>query len=218
MEKANPMDRLVCGDVGFGKTEVAIRALFKAITSGKQVALLAPTTVLSQQHWRTLSDRFAPYPIKVSLLNRFKSASERKTIITDLKDGKIDAIVGTHLLLSKNVEYKDLGLLVIDEEQRFGVTQKEKIKSLKKHVDVITLSATPIPRTLYMSLSGVREMSLITTPPPLRRAIKTHLVHKEDEIVRSAICQEIGRGGQIFYVVPRINGIGIVAELSLIHI
>ncbi len=212
MEKSNPMDRLVCGDVGFGKTEVAIRALFKAITSGKQVALLAPTTVLSQQHWRTLSDRFAPYPIKVSLLNRFKSASERKAIITGLKDGKIDAIVGTHLLLSKNVQYKDLGLLVIDEEQRFGVTQKEKIKSLKKHVDVITLSATPIPRTLYMSLSGVREMSLITTPPPLRRAIKTHLVHKEDEIVRSAICQEIGRGGQIFYVVPRISGIGIVAE------
>ncbi len=212
MEKANPMDRLVCGDVGFGKTEVAIRALFKAITSGKQVAILAPTTILSQQHWRTLTDRYAPYPIKVSLLNRFKSAREKKQIVSELKEGKIDAIVGTHLLLAKNIEYKDLGLLVVDEEQRFGVSQKEKIKTLKKHIDVLTLSATPIPRTLYMSLSGVREMSLITTPPPLRRAIKTHLVHKEDEIIRSAICQEIGRGGQVFYVVPKITGIDKVAE------
>ncbi|AAQ00045.1 MULTISPECIES: transcription-repair coupling factor [Prochlorococcus] len=211
MEKSFPMDRLVCGDVGFGKTEVAIRALFKAITAGKQVAILAPTTVLAQQHWRTLTDRFAPYPIKVSLLNRFKSSSEKKEIAKSLKNGTIDAIVGTHLLLSKNIEYKDLGLLVVDEEQRFGVNQKEKIKSLKKNIDVLTLTATPIPRTLYMSLSGVREMSLITTPPPQRRAIKTHLVSKENEIIRSAICQEIGRGGQIFYVVPRIEGIEEVA-------
>ncbi len=212
MESEKPMDRLVCGDVGFGKTEVAIRAIFKAITSGKQIALLAPTTVLSQQHWRTISDRFAPYPIKVSLLNRFKTNSERKQIISGLKDGQIDAVVGTHQLLNKKLVYKDLGLLVIDEEQRFGVNQKEKIKELKKSVDVLTLSATPIPRTLYMSLSGVREMSLITTPPPLRRPIKTHLAPLDNEIIRSAISQEIDRGGQIFYIVPRIKGIEEVAE------
>ncbi len=212
MESEKPMDRLVCGDVGFGKTEVAIRAIFKAITSGKQIAFLAPTTILSQQHWRTISDRFAPYPIKVSLLNRFKSSSERKEIVRGLKDGIIDAVVGTHQLLNKKLLYKDLGLLVIDEEQRFGVNQKEKIKELKKSVDVLTLSATPIPRTLYMSLSGVREMSLITTPPPLRRPIKTHLAPIDNEIIRSAISQEIDRGGQIFYIVPRIKGIEEVAE------
>ncbi len=211
MEKNTPMDRLVCGDVGFGKTEVAIRALFKAITSNKQVAILAPTTVLAQQHWRTLRDRFAPYPIKVSLLTRFKSIAERKEIINDLKTSKIDAIVGTHLLLSEKVKYKDLGLLVVDEEQRFGVTQKERIKSLKKNIDVLTLTATPIPRTLYMSLSGVREMSLITTPPPSRRSIKTHLVSMDDEVIRSAISQEIGRGGQVFYVVPKIKNISEIA-------
>ncbi len=212
MQSDKPMDRLVCGDVGFGKTEVAIRAIFKAITSGKQIALLAPTTILSQQHWRTISDRFAPYPIKVSLLNRFKTSSERKQILRDLKDGKIDAVIGTHQLLNKKLIYKDLGLLVIDEEQRFGVNQKEKIKELKKSVDVLTLSATPIPRTLYMSLSGVREMSLITTPPPLRRPIKTHLAPLDNEIIRSAISQEIDRGGQIFYIVPRIKAIEEVAE------
>ncbi len=212
MESEKPMDRLVCGDVGFGKTEVAIRAIFKAITSGKQIALLTPTTVLSQQHWRTISDRFAPYPIKVTLLNRFKTSSERKNILTGLKDGQIDAVVGTHQLLNKKLIYKNLGLLVIDEEQRFGVNQKEKIKELKKSVDVLTLSATPIPRTLYMSLSGVREMSLITTPPPLRRPIKTHLAPLDNEIIRSAISQEIDRGGQIFYIVPRIKGIEEVAE------
>ena len=174
--------------------------------------MLAPTTVLSQQHWRTISDRFAPYPIKVSLLNRFKSSSEKRQIVDGLKEGHIDAVVGTHQLLNKKLVYKDLGLLVIDEEQRFGVNQKEKIKELKKSVDVLTLSATPIPRTLYMSLSGVREMSLITTPPPLRRPIKTHLAPLDNEIIRSAITQEIDRGGQIFYIVPRIKGIEDVAE------
>ena len=211
MEKSQPMDRLVCGDVGFGKTEVAIRAIFKAITAGKQVAMLAPTTVLAQQHWRTLSERFAPYPIKVALLNRFRTAGERKTILEGLKKGTIDAVVGTHQLLSKSTAFDKLGLLVVDEEQRFGVNQKEKIKSLRKDVDVLTLSATPIPRTLYMSLSGVREMSLITTPPPLRRPIKTHLAALDDEAVRSAIRQELDRGGQVFYVVPRVEGIEEVA-------
>ncbi|MCH9713892.1 MAG: transcription-repair coupling factor [Cyanobacteria bacterium] len=212
MEQAQPMDRLVCGDVGFGKTEVAIRAIFKAVTAGKQVAMLAPTTVLAQQHWRSLSERFAPYPMRVSLLNRFRTVSERKTILEGLEAGTVDVVVGTHQLLSKGTGFKQLGLLVVDEEQRFGVNQKEKIKALRKDVDVLTLSATPIPRTLYMSLSGVREMSLITTPPPLRRPIKTHLAALDEEAVRSAIRQELDRGGQIFYVVPRVEGIEDVAE------
>ncbi|MFO8238307.1 MAG: transcription-repair coupling factor, partial [Prochlorococcaceae cyanobacterium] len=212
MEQPQPMDRLVCGDVGFGKTEVAIRAIFKAVTAGKQVAMLAPTTVLAQQHWRSLSERFAPYPVKVSLLNRFRTASERKTILEGLREGTVDVVVGTHQLLSKGTGFQQLGLLVVDEEQRFGVNQKEKIKALRKDVDVLTLSATPIPRTLYMSLSGVREMSLITTPPPLRRPIKTHLAALDEEVVRSAIRQELDRGGQVFYVVPRVEGIEEVAE------
>jgi transcription-repair coupling factor (superfamily II helicase) len=211
MEKPQPMDRLVCGDVGFGKTEVAIRAIFKAVTAGKQVAMLAPTTVLAQQHWRSLSERFAPYPLKVSLLNRFRTAAERKVIQEGLAEGTVDVVVGTHQLLGKGTRFKQLGLLVVDEEQRFGVNQKEKIKALRKDVDVLTLSATPIPRTLYMSLSGVREMSLITTPPPLRRPIKTHLAARDEEAVRSAIRQELDRGGQVFYVVPRVEGIEDVA-------
>ncbi len=211
MEQPQPMDRLVCGDVGFGKTEVAIRAIFKAVTAGKQCALLAPTTVLAQQHWRTLSERFAPYPLKVALLNRFRTAAERKSILEGLALGTIDVVVGTHQLLGKGTGFQQLGLLVVDEEQRFGVQQKEKIKALRKDVDVLTLSATPIPRTLYMSLSGVREMSLITTPPPLRRPIKTHLASLDEEAVRSAIRQELDRGGQVFYVVPRVDGIEDVA-------
>jgi len=212
MEQPQPMDRLVCGDVGFGKTEVAIRAIFKAVTAGKQVAMLAPTTVLAQQHWRSLSERFAPYPLRVSLLNRFRTAAERRAIQEGLAEGTVDVVVGTHQLLGKSTTFRQLGLLVVDEEQRFGVNQKEKIKALRKDVDVLTLSATPIPRTLYMSLSGVREMSLITTPPPLRRPIKTHLAALDEEAVRSAIRQELDRGGQIFYVVPRVEGIEQVAE------
>ncbi len=207
MESERPMDRLVCGDVGFGKTEVAIRAIFKAVTAGKQVALLAPTTILTQQHYHTLKERFAPYPIEVALINRFKSNSEKQEIIKRLATGEIDVIVGTHSLLGKSVNFKDLGLLVVDEEQRFGVNQKEKIKALKSHVDVLTLTATPIPRTLYMALSGIREMSLITTPPPSRRPIQTHLSPLNLETVRTAIRQELDRGGQVFYVVPRIEGI-----------
>ncbi|MBE9205124.1 transcription-repair coupling factor [Nostoc sp. LEGE 06077] len=207
MESDRPMDRLVCGDVGFGKTEVAIRAIFKAVTSGKQVALLAPTTILTQQHYHTLKERFAPYPVNVGLLNRFRSAEERRTIQKRLATGELDIVVGTHQLLGKGVSFRDLGLLVVDEEQRFGVNQKEKIKGLKTQVDVLTLSATPIPRTLYMSLSGIREMSLITTPPPSRRAIQTHLSPLNPETVRSAIRQELDRSGQVFYVVPRVEGI-----------
>ncbi|NDJ22899.1 transcription-repair coupling factor [Nostoc sp. B(2019)] len=207
MESDRPMDRLVCGDVGFGKTEVAIRAIFKAVTSGKQVALLAPTTILTQQHYHTLKERFSPYPVNVGLLNRFRTAEERRNIQKRLATGELDIVVGTHQLLGKGVAFRDLGLLVVDEEQRFGVNQKEKIKSLKTQVDVLTLSATPIPRTLYMSLSGIREMSLITTPPPTRRPIKTHLAPLNPESVRSAIRQELDRGGQVFYVVPRVEGI-----------
>ncbi len=207
MENNKPMDRLICGDVGYGKTEVAIRAIFKAITSGKQIALLAPTTILAQQHWRTLTDRFAPYPIKVAILNRYRTSKEVKSVLEGLKNGNVDAIVGTHQLLSDKISFKELGLLIVDEEQRFGVKQKEKIKLLRKNVDVLTLSATPIPRTLYMSISGVRKMSLITTPPPSRIAIKTHLSQYDDDLVRSAIRQEVDRGGQVFYVVPRISSI-----------
>lgn len=207
LESDRPMDRLVCGDVGFGKTEVAIRSIFKVVTSGnKQVVFLAPTTILSQQHYHTLVERFAPYPINIGLLNRFRTAGERKEIIQKLATGELDVVVGTHLLLSNKIKYRDLGLLVVDEEQRFGVNQKEKIKAMKTSIDVLTLSATPIPRTLYMSISGVREMSLITTPPPSRRPIKTHIMPFNQEVIRTAIRNELDRGGQIFYVVPRIEG------------
>ncbi len=208
LESDRPMDRLVCGDVGFGKTEVAIRAIFKVVTAGnKQVAFLAPTTILTQQHYHTLKERFAPYPINIGLLNRFRSASEKKDILQRLATGELDVVVGTQQLLGKNVKFKNLGMLVVDEEQRFGVNQKEKIKSLKTQVDVLTLTATPIPRTLYMSLSGIREMSLITTPPPSRRPIKTHLSSYNPEAIRTAIRNELDRGGQVFYVVPRVEGI-----------
>ncbi len=212
LESDRPMDRLVCGDVGFGKTEVAIRAIFKAVTSGhKQVAFLAPTTILTQQHYHTLKERFAPYPINIGLLNRFRTASEKKDIIQRLATGELDIVVGTHQLLGKSVKFKDLGLLIIDEEQRFGVNQKEKIKAMKTQVDVLTLTATPIPRTLYMSLSGIREMSLITTPPPSRRPIKTHLSTYNTDVIRTAIRNELDRGGQVFYVVPKVEGIEEIA-------
>ena len=208
MESDRPMDRLVCGDVGFGKTEVAIRAIFKAVTTAhKQVIFLAPTTILTQQHYHTLKERFAPYPINIGLLNRFRTAEERKDILYRLKTGELDIVIGTHQLLNKELKFKDLGLLTIDEEQRFGVNQKEKIKTLRSQIDVLTLSATPIPRTLYMSLSGVREMSLITTPPPSRRPIATHLSPYKIDAIATAIRQELDRGGQIFYVVPKIEGI-----------
>ncbi len=207
MEKDIPMDRLICGDVGYGKTEVAIRAIFKAITSGKQVILLAPTTILAQQHWKTISNRFSPYPIKISLLNRFKKESERKEILKGLINNTVDLVVATHQILGKEIDIKNLGLLVIDEEQRFGVKQKEKIKKIKKNIDVLTLTATPIPRTLYMSLSGIRQMSLIETPPPSRRSIKTYLSEIDEDVIRTAISQELDRGGQIFYVLPRISDI-----------
>ncbi len=212
LESDRPMDRLVCGDVGFGKTEVAIRSIFKVVTTAnKQVAFLAPTTILTQQHYHTLKERFAPYPINIGLLNRFRTSSEKKEIMQRLATGELDIVVGTQQLLNKEIKYKNLGLLVIDEEQRFGVNQKEKIKAIKKEIDVLTLTATPIPRTLYMSLSGIREMSIIATPPPSRRPIKTHVSSYNLEVIRTAVRNELDRGGQIFYVVPRIEGIEIIA-------
>ncbi|HVR44473.1 MAG TPA: transcription-repair coupling factor [Thermoanaerobaculia bacterium] len=207
MESRKPMDRLLCGDVGYGKTEVAMRAAFKAVMDGKQVAFLAPTTILAYQHYKTLLRRFASFPVTIELLSRFRSPKEQKQIEAKIGTGEIDVLVGTHRLLSKNVKFKDLGLLVIDEEQRFGVAQKERLKQLKKSVDVLAMSATPIPRTLHMSLTGVRDISIIETPPKDRLAIQTAVIGFHDEFVREAIEFERARGGQVFFVHNRIESI-----------
>ncbi len=207
MEQAKPMDRLVCGDVGYGKTEVAMRAAFKAIADNKQVAVLVPTTLLADQHFRTFSARFAGFPVRVEELSRFKTKAEQKIILRDLAEGKIDAVIGTHRLLQKDVAFADLGLIVIDEEQRFGVMHKERLKEYRSSVDVLTLSATPIPRTLHMSLMGVRDLSLIQTPPKNRMSIKTLVVPAGDAIVKRAISAELDRGGQIYYLHNRIESI-----------
>jgi len=213
MESDRPMDRLVCGDVGYGKTEVAIRAAFKAATSGKQVAVLVPTTVLAEQHFRNFSNRFKSFPVVIEMLSRFKSAKEQGSIIKSLAAGAIDMIIGTHRLLQDDVVFKDLGLLIVDEEQRFGVAHKEKIKKLKKTVDVLTLSATPIPRTLYMAISGAKDMSMINTPPLDRSPIKTYLYEWNEGIIHEAILRELERGGQIYFVHNYVRDIGKVAEL-----
>jgi len=210
LEAPRPMDRLICGDVGFGKTEVAIRAAFKAITGGKQVALLCPTTVLAEQHWRTFRERFSDYPIRVDLLNRFRSPSEVRATIQGLADGSVDMVIGTHRLISGDVAYKDLGLAVVDEEQRFGVAHKEKFKELFRQVDVLTLSATPIPRTLYMALMGARDMSTIDTPPPNRLPVSTTVTAYDERIIRDAIRREMKRGGQVFFLHNRVKTIEIV--------
>ncbi len=207
MESEKVMDRLICGDVGFGKTEVAIRAIFKAITSGKQVALLAPTTILAQQHFNTISERFKPYPIKVELLCRFKSAKEQSQTIKNLITGECDFVIGTHRLLQKDVEFKKLGMIVVDEEHRFGVSHKERLKKFKSELDVLTLSATPIPRTLYMSLSGIREMSLIKTPPINRAPIKTYVGEYNINYIKAAINHELEREGQVYFVYNRVQTI-----------
>ncbi len=210
LEAPRPMDRLICGDVGFGKTEVAIRAAFKAITGGKQVALLCPTTVLAEQHWRTFRERFSDYPIRVDLLNRFRSAAEVRATIQGLADGSVDMVIGTHRLISGDVAYKDLGLAVVDEEQRFGVAHKEKFKELFRQVDVLTLSATPIPRTLYMALMGARDMSTIDTPPPNRLPVSTTVTAYDERIIRDAIRREMKRGGQVFFLHNRVKTIEMV--------
>jgi transcription-repair coupling factor (superfamily II helicase) len=207
MESRKPMDRLLCGDVGYGKTEVAMRAAFKAVMDGKQVAVLAPTTVLAFQHSRTFLRRFASFPVTIELLTRYYSAKELKEILKKVETGEIDLVVGTHRLLSKDVAWKDLGLLVIDEEQRFGVAQKERLKSMKKSVDVLAMSATPIPRTLHMSLVGIRDISVIETPPKDRLAIQTAVVPFDDDFIREAIEFEVGRGGQVFFVHNRVESI-----------
>ncbi len=202
-----PMDRLVCGDVGFGKTEVAIRAAFRVAMAGKQVAVLCPTTVLAQQHFRTFEARLRDYPIKIAPLSRFQGDKEQRETLLAAKEGKVDIVIGTHRLLSKDVHFKDLGLLVVDEEQRFGVAHKERIKQLRAQVDVLTLTATPIPRTLQMAVGGMRDLSLITTPPADRRAVRTIVTRYEQSILAEAVRRELARGGQVFYVYNRIEGI-----------
>ena len=204
MESHRPMDRLICGDAGYGKTEVAMRAAFKAVMEAKQVAVLVPTTVLAQQHFRTFSERMAGYPITIRVLSRFQSAGQRAASLAGMKEGTVDIAIGTHAIVQKDVEFKDIGLVVIDEEQRFGVAHKERLKTLKKLVDVLTLSATPIPRTLYMSMTGVRDMSLLRTPPRERMAIETIVVKDSEKVVRDAIVREVGRGGQVFYLYNRV--------------
>lgn len=212
MEKPQPMDRLLCGDVGFGKTEVALRAVFKAILGNKQVAFLCPTTILSMQHYKTMLDRFENFPVKVALLNRFTSTKQKNQILKDLKEGNIDLLVGTHRILSKDVEFKDIGLLCIDEEQRFGVKQKEKIKEYRKTIDVLTLSATPIPRTLQMSLMGIRGLSQIETPPKNRQPIQTYVIEKNDVLIKQIIERELARDGQVFYLHNRTSNIANTAD------
>ena len=213
MESPTPMDRLLCGDVGYGKTEVAMRAAFKAVMDGKQVAVLAPTTVLAFQHQKTLRERFAGFPVRTEMVSRFRSKAEQKEAIADLEAGKVDIIVGTHRLLSKDVIFRDLGLLVVDEEQRFGVAHKEKIKQLKKKVDVLTMSATPIPRTLNMSLVGIRDMSIIETPPKDRLSIQTNVVKFDQQVIARAIRSELERGGQVYFVHNRVESIFSIGQL-----
>ncbi len=211
MEQPIPADRLICGDVGYGKTEVAIRAAFKAVLDGKQVAVLVPTTVLAQQHYNTFRERLSRYPVEVAMLSRFRSREQQQRIIRGLKDGTVDVVIGTHRLLSSDLQFKDLGLVVIDEEQRFGVRQKERLKKLRETVDVITLTATPIPRTLNMALSGIREVSLINDPPQGRMPIRTYVRERDDELVRQAIRRELERGGQVYFVHNRVQSISHVA-------
>ena len=207
MEMSATMDRLLCGDVGYGKTEVAMRAAFKAVMDGKQVAFLAPTTVLAFQHVKTLRDRFAAFPVRIDMVSRFRTKAEQKQTLDDLKDGKVEIIVGTHRLLSKDVQFRDLGLLIVDEEQRFGVAHKERIKHMRKRVDVLTMTATPIPRTLNMSLAGIRDMSIIETPPKDRLSIQTNVVKFDQEVIRRAILTEMERGGQVYFVHNRVESI-----------
>ncbi|WP_029037577.1 transcription-repair coupling factor [Salinimicrobium xinjiangense] len=213
MENERPMDRLVCGDVGFGKTEVAIRAAFKAVDNGKQVAVLVPTTILAFQHYKTFTERLKDFPVTVDYLNRFRTAKERKTTLEELENGKVDIVIGTHQLVNKAVKFKDLGLLVVDEEQKFGVAVKDKLKTIKENVDTLTLTATPIPRTLQFSLMAARDLSTITTPPPNRYPIESHVIRFSEETIRDAISYEIQRGGQVFFIHNRVENIKEVAGM-----
>lgn len=207
MEKPHPMDRLLCGDVGYGKTEVALRAAFKAVMSGYQVAYLVPTTILANQHFNTFKQRMMDYPMNIEMLSRFRTPAAQKKVISGLSTGEVDVVIGTHKLLGKNVDFKKLGLLIIDEEQRFGVAHKEKIKEIKKNIDVLTLSATPIPRTLHMSLTGIRDMSVINRPPSDRHPVETYVMEYDELVIRDAIEREVARGGQVYYLFNRVDGI-----------
>ena len=213
MDDVKPMDRLICGDAGFGKTEVAIRSAFRAVMDGKQVAVLVPTTILAEQHYQTMASRLSDFPIRVEVLNRFKSTAEQKKIVQDLKSQKIDIVVGTHRLISKDVEFKELGLVIIDEEQRFGVAHKEKLKKMRTLVDVLTLSATPIPRTLHLSLVGIRDLSIINTPPEDRLPIKTYVLEFDEDAIKTAVEKELARKGQVFFVHDRVRSIYSIAQL-----
>ncbi|HEV2661165.1 MAG TPA: transcription-repair coupling factor, partial [Ktedonobacteraceae bacterium] len=212
MERPRPMDRLVCGDVGYGKTEVALRAAFKAVLDQRQVAILVPTTVLALQHYNTFKDRLKAYPVRVELLSRFRSDKEQKQVLEDLAMGKVDIVIGTHRLLQKDVVFFHLGLLIVDEEQRFGVSHKERLKQLRTEIDVLTMTATPIPRTLHMSLVNLRDMSVIETPPQERLPIRTTIREYDDTLIREAILREIDRGGQVFFVHNRVQGIQVIAQ------
>jgi len=213
MESIRPMDRLICGDVGFGKTEIAIRAAFKAVDNNKQVAILVPTTILAFQHYKTFSSRLSDFPVSIDYLNRFRNSSDKKNILEELSNGKIDIIIGTHQIVNKNINFKDLGLLIVDEEQKFGVSIKEKLKNIKENVDVLTLSATPIPRTLQFSLMAARDLSIINTAPPNRYPISSEVIRFSETIIRDAITLEILRGGQVFFIHNRIENINEVAGL-----
>ena len=212
MESTRPMDRLICADVGYGKTEVAMRAAFKAVMDHKQAAILVPTTILAEQHYYNFSKRLQNFPVKVAMLSRFRTKSEQAAIVRELKEGKVDIIIGTHRLLSKDIAFKDLGLVIIDEEQRFGVKSKEKLKQFRLLADVMTLSATPIPRTLYMALAGARDMSVISTPPTNRLAVKTEIVPWDEDIIEEAIKRELARRGQVFFLHNRVENIETIAR------
>ena len=207
MQSPVPMDRLVCGDVGFGKTEVAIRAAFKSAQEGKQVAILVPTTILARQHFETFKKRLDRFPLRIEMLSRFRTAAELKEVVRDLEKGIVDIAIGTHRLVSKDVKFKDLGLLIIDEEQRFGVGVKERLRQLRVNVDTLTLTATPIPRTLQFSLMGARDLSIINTPPPNRQPILTEIHTFDKDLIRDAILYEISRGGQVFFIHNRVQSI-----------
>jgi transcription-repair coupling factor (superfamily II helicase) len=207
METTRPMDRLICGDVGYGKTEIALRAAFKSVNDGLQVAILVPTTVLAQQHYVTFSERLSPFPVRVEVLSRFRTPKEQKIVIEGLADGSVDIVIGTHRLLQKDVKFKDLGLAVVDEEQRFGVSHKERLKQLRQQVDVLTLSATPIPRTLNMALAGIRDLSTMDSPPEARLPVKTFVSEYSEDVIKEAILREMERGGQVFYLHNRVRTI-----------
>ena len=211
MEKTMPMDRLVCGDVGFGKTEIAIRAAFKAVADNKQVAILVPTTILALQHYKTFKKRLAKLPCNVDYLNRFRTKSDQNEIIQKIQNGSIDVIIGTHRIVGKDIKFKDLGLLIVDEEQKFGVNIKDKLKAFKSNVDSLTLTATPIPRTLQFSLLGARDLSIINTPPPNRQSIQTNIIGFNEDKIRDAIKYEINRNGQVFFVHNRVENINEIA-------